>query len=181
MTRAIVAMLGLALALGGIGLPLSVPSDAHAESDQELSDRKTAWQDNYRLLLHEAAMVEQDGKTARENYARARRRNYPRGGARQQYIINAEAAEQKLVTVKLEIEQLADNARRDAIPPHWLYQVEDEPISLSPPASVSSEEADSDDDDYDDDDWDDEDFDDEAEARDREDDRAGRNPLYFRE
>jgi hypothetical protein len=172
MIRATLSVLGLAIAIASIGLSLAAPNDAGAESDQELMDRKTVWQDNYRLLLRNAALLDQDAKVSRENYARAQRRNYPRGGARQLYIVNAEIAEKKLVEMNKEIEQVADNARRDAIPPHWIYEVDDEPIVLSPPASATGDGNESDEDDVPD--WDKESPDDDVD-----DDREGRNPLYL--
>ena len=179
MTRNLVSMLALALALSAISLPLALPNAARADTDLESQDPRTVWQDSYRLLLHDAAMLEQDAKTWRENYARANRRNYPRGGARLQYILNADSADKELAKVKQEIERVTIQARRDAIPPFWIYEVDDEPIVLSPPASASGEEEVPEWDRDEDSDWEDEDF--AADVEDQEDDREGRNPLYFRD
>jgi len=155
MLRAIVSTLGLAIALYAISLPLLTPDDAQADTEQALLDQKAQWQDRYRSLLRDAAHFEQSAKKSRENYARARRRNYPRGGARQLFILEADEAEKKLVIVKDEIAQLIVDARRNAIPTNWRYEVEDEPVTLASPANASEDDGDG------------------------EDDRAGRNPLYF--
>lgn len=155
MIRAIVSTLGLAIACFAISLPLLTPGDAQADAEQALLDQKAHWQGRYRTLLRNAARLEETAKNSRENYARAQRRNYPRGGARQRFILDAENAETELVKLKEEIAQIFVDARRDAIPTNWLWEVDDEPIDLAPPASASEE--------------------------DDEDDRAGRNPLYFRE
>ena len=155
MFRAVVSTLGFVIAFYAVSLPLFTPDEAWADAEQTLIDQKAQWQDRYRSLLRDAARFEDNAKNSRENYARARRRNYPRGGARQLFILEAEEAEKKLVLVKDEISQLIDSARRDAIPTNWRYEVEDEPITLAPPASAAEEYGNEDD------------------------DRAGRNPLYL--
>lgn len=154
MMRFLVSTLGMILALYAISLPLLAPDDAKAGTAQTLLEQKAQWQDRYRTLLRDAARLQYNAEISRENYARAQRRNYPRGGARQQFILDAENAEKELVGVKEEIAQIFVDARRDAIPTVWLYEVDDEPITIAPPASASEED---------------------------DDDRAGRNPLYLPE
>ncbi len=154
MMRFLVSTLGMILALYAISLPLLAPDDAKAGTTQTLLEQKAQWQDRYRTLLRDAARLQYNAEISRENYARAQRRNYPRGGARRQFILDAEHAEKELVGVKEEIAQIFVDARRDAIPTVWLYEVDDEPITIAPPASASEED---------------------------DDDRAGRNPLYLPE
>lgn len=154
MIRAVLSILGLAMAFAVISLPLLAPDAARAGTDQTLEEKKAEWQGRYRSLLQNAARLRSNAETSRENYARAQRRNYPRGGARQQFIVDAENAEKELVEVKEAIAQIAVDARHASIPPNWLYAVEDEPITVSAPASPSDQQ-------------------------DEQEERAGRNPLYF--
>jgi hypothetical protein len=152
MIRALISTLGLAIAVCAVSFPLLASDHAQADTFAQ----KSEWQERYRSLLRNAARLEDNVAKSRENYARAQRRNYPRGGARQQFIIDADEAEKELVTVKAEIEQIFVDARHNAVPTNWLYEVDDEPIMPAAPASVSDGESD-------------------------EDDRAGRNPLYFKD
>jgi len=160
MIRAIPSTLGLAIALCVIGLPVLMSTTAQAQAGAEptLEEQKTDWQGRYRSLLQNEARLHQNAQMARENYARAQRRNYPRGGAREQFLLDADDAEKELVTVKEELAQLRVAARHEAIPKNWLYEVEEEPITSDPPASASQNAASDDDDQA---------------------DREGRNPLYF--
>ena len=160
MIRAIPSTLGLAIALCVIGLPVLMSTTAQAQAGAEptLEEQKTDWQGRYRSLLQNEARLHHNAQMARENYARAQRRNYPRGGAREQFLVDADDAEKELVTVKEELAQLRTAARHDAIPKNWLYEVEEEPITTGPPASASQNAA--------------------GDGNDR-DDREGRNPLYF--
>jgi hypothetical protein len=160
MIRAIYSTLGLAIALCVIGLPIleSTTAQAQAGAEPTLEEQKADWQGRYRSLLQNEARLHHNAQMARENYARAQRRNYPRGGAREQFLIDADDAEKELVTVKEELAQLQLDARHEAIPKNWLYDVEEEPITSGPPASASQNAAADDDD---------------------QDDREGRNPLYF--
>ena len=157
MIRAIYSTLGLAIALCVIGLPILASTTAQAQAGAEptLEEQKADWQGRYRSLLQNEARLHHNAHMARENYARAQRRNYPRGGAREQFLIDADDAEKELVTVKEELAQLQLDARHEAIPKNWLYDVEEEPITSGPPASASRNAA--------------------ADQ----DDREGRNPLYF--
>jgi hypothetical protein len=164
MIRAIATTLGLAIALCVIGLPILTPTTAHAQAGAQptLEEQKAEWQKRYRSLLQNEARLHHNAQMARENYARAQRRNYPRGGARQQFLVDADDAEKELVTVKEEIAQLRVEARHDSIPKNWLYEVEEEPVTFGAPASAStSQNADGNDVD--------------------EEDREGRNPLYFKD
>ena len=154
MIRTALSTFGLAVALLAFGLPLFISDVAVAQDESALAQQKAEWQDRYRTLLRNQALLRSNIEISHENYARAQRRNYPRGGARQQFIIDAENAEKELVVVKEEIVQIAEDARHAGIPPKWLYEVDDEPLTAAPPASASDEKND-------------------------EEDRAGRNPLYF--
>ena len=111
MIRAALSTLGLALALAVISLPLLPPDAVGADGEQSLAEQKAEWQGRYRGLLQNAARLRSNAQLSRENYARAQRRNYPRGGARQQFILDAEKAERELVEVKAQIEQIAIDAR----------------------------------------------------------------------
>jgi len=153
MTRALVSTLALGIAFHAFGLILLPPEMAQAGSGRSLEAQKAKWQGRYRSLLQEAASLQDTAQNSRENYARAQRRNYPRGGARQQFILDAEAAEKELILVREKIEAVIVEARHAAIPPHWLYEVDDEPIAATPAASASEDP----------------------------DDRAGRNPLYLKD
>jgi hypothetical protein len=175
MTRRIVSILAMALLLvGSLALPAATQN---AKPQQSLAERKAEWQERYRRLLLDASRLEQNAAGARENYARAQRRNYPRGGAREQFLIDAATAEKELEKVKQKIEAIFVEARREAIPPNWLYEVEDEGVTWTSPASQSSADVDDGrnplyaDDDEDDDD---------ASAKDAPapDEDDGRNPLY---
>ena len=153
--RTLVLILGMAIASQGIGLSIFSATAAQAapSSPPTLEEQKQEWQDRYRKLLREAARLQQNAMIGRENYSRAQRRNYPRGGAREQFLTDAEAAEKELVKVKAEIEGIFDEARHAAVPANWLYQVDDENVSYTPPASATEDTE----------------------------DRAGRNPLYFKD
>lgn len=162
--RAQVSLLGLgvAVALSMICLPLSMVSAVQAGTEQTLELQKAQWQDRYRSLLQKATRLGNDAKQARANYSRAQKRNYPRGGAKRQFLRDAEAAKKELVEVRQEIDEIYIDARRNGIPAHWLDVVAEEPISPAPPAlpdlpATASEE-------------------DSIEY-----DRAGRNPLYLRD
>jgi len=163
MIRTLVSTLGMAIALCVIGLPILTPSAAEAQTGAQptLEEQKAEWQNRYRSLLQNQARLHHNAQMARENYARAQRRNYPRGGARQQFLIDANDADKELVTVKEEIAQIHVDARHASIPQNWLYDVEEEPITMGPPAASATNSGSAD-----------------ADA-DAEEDRAGRNPLYF--
>jgi hypothetical protein len=160
MSRILVSTLGLAILLCLIGLPILTPSSAQAQTGAQptLEEQKAEWQDRYRSLLQNQARLHHNAQMARENYARAQRRNYPRGGARQQFLIDAEDAEKELVTVKEEIAQISLDARHASIPQNWFYAVEEEPLTFGPPAASATNNGSN---------------------ADAEEDRAGRNPLYF--
>jgi hypothetical protein len=161
MIRTLVSTLGLAIALWVIGPLIFTPCPAQAQTGAQptLEEQKAEWQDRYRSLLHNQARLHHNAQIARENYARAQRRNYPRGGARRQFLVDADDAENELVTVKEEIAQIQIDARHASIPQNWLYDVEEEPITFGPPAASASSNGDDEADDaY---------------------DRSGRNPLYL--
>ena len=153
------------------------PTSAWAQSEEALQSQKEHWQSRYRSLLENAARLEHNARISRENYAQAQRRNYPRGGARQRLMLQAEQAEAELADVREEIEALHLEAQREGALPGWFYEVDDEEISIPEPASPDTSGSNddgrnplyADDDDgrnplYADDDDDDDD--------------GGRNPLY---
>jgi hypothetical protein len=149
------AILGLFLALDAVGVSVFSVQVAQAETGMTELEEKAGWQQRYRTLLQLQTRLRDDASTARENYARAQRRNYPRGGARQQFIVDAEEAEAQLVTARAETETLLEQARHNAIPRNWFYEVDDEDIqSTSPAATGANEDA-------------------------EDDSREGRNPLYL--
>jgi hypothetical protein len=161
MIRTLVLVFAMAIVSHGIDLPIFSAATAQAapSSPPTAEEQKKEWQDRYRDLLRNAARLERNALASRENYARAQRRNYPRGGARQQFIVDAELAEKQLVAFKAEIEGILDEARHAAIPPNWIHEVDEENFSYAPPASTTTEAGD--------------------EVAD-EDDREGRNPLYLK-
>ncbi len=148
-----VAIVSLVMALDGIGLSVLGYQVAHAGTADSALEEKADWQGRYRRLLQRQARLRDNAAKSRENYARAQRRNYPRGGARQLFILDAEAAEAELVKVEAETEGLLEQARREALPRNWFYEVDDEGVQL--PAAKTSASAD------------------------QNDSREGRNPLYF--
>jgi hypothetical protein len=117
------------------------------------------WQARYRGLLHDRVRLNSNIEKSIKNYAQAQRRNYPRGGAREQFRIDAEDARNELAATEEAIEQILVDARRAGVRPGWLYEVEDEPIEASRSAAPASTEVNSKDDE----------------------DRAGRNPIYFQD
>ena len=148
--------LGTLLGIGvALATSLAAPVLARAETEEELMQKKQEWQDRYRKLRQEAARLERNAANARESYARAQRRNYPRGNALAQYLVDAENAEKELAKVKAELNGIFDEARREGIPPGWLYAVEDEPIDVPAPAAAGG-----------------------ASPGATDDDDGGRNPLY---
>jgi hypothetical protein len=138
-----------------VGLPSALPVPAEAEPVDALEAMKDEWQDEYRRLLQDADRLRRNASNARENYARAQRRNYPRGGARAEMLVEADQAERDLVEVEAQIEQLRLDGRRAGALPGWFYEVEDEPRGNPQPASPGETT--------------------EASPEDRE----GRNPLYL--
>lgn len=152
--RALVALLAWTLAAAGVASPLAPAPASASSSEEELQAMRDHWQDRYRHLLRVRGQLKNEIEQSKAAYARAQRRNYPRGGARQQFLLQAQQAEKALAETQQEIEALFTEARFAEVPPGWLYEVEDEPIDLSPrPASP----------------------DDAGDAADRE----GRNPLHF--
>jgi len=129
-------------------------ASAQAQTEEEIQEQRDAWQNRYRNLLSNRARLIRNIEASRENYARAQRRNYPRGGARQQFLIDADTATKELAATEKEIAGIFTEARQENVPPGWLYQVEDEPIEMPQPAAL-----------------------DESEEQDRE----GRNPLHFKD
>ena len=150
----LVAHVALALALAG-SVSFVVASQAAAQllDEEELMEKRQEWQARYRRLLQDRVYYTETIATARKNYTQAQRRNYPRGGARQQFLVDAEEAEASLAATEKAIEEIFIEARQNDVPPGWLAEVEDDPASYQKPAAPES-------------------------ARD-EADRAGRNPLYF--
>jgi hypothetical protein len=132
---------------------VAAPQAAAQILDEEaLMAKRQEWQQRYRQLLRDRQLYTENIATAQKNYAQAQRRNYPRGGARQQFLVDAQKAENGLAETEKAIAELFVEARQNDVPPGWLAEVEDEPITYEKPAAPGSSD---------------------------EEDRAGRNPLYF--
>jgi hypothetical protein len=116
------------------------PNVANAQTEEQLMEQKNEWQERYRGLLQEAERLKENAATMRSNYSQAQQRNYPRGNARQEFLIKADEAETELVKVKAQLAGIFEEARRAGIPPRWLYEVDDEPIVV--PAAADSANAD---------------------------------------
>jgi len=145
----LVAFSVLALALTSPG---SVAASAGADDDASIGETKAEWQGEYRRLLSDKALLQRNLEAARASYSKSRRRNYPRGAAREQFLIEADTAEKELVKVEAEIKKLKSDARREGILPGWLYEVEQGPLDAPRPAAPTEEDPQ---------------------------DRDGRNPLYL--
>lgn len=144
-----VAILGLSTALDGIGISFFAPQVAHAGTEKSDLEQKASWQEQYRtLLINQATLVDNAAKS-RHNYAQAQRRNYPRGGARDQFLLDAAKAEAELAELKKETTDLLERARREDVPRNWFYEVDDEDIRPAAPAAAEEDDS-----------------------------REGRNPLY---
>jgi hypothetical protein len=137
-----IAILGLSAALDGMGLCLFTPQVARAETEMSDLDQKAHWQGQYRMLLQSQTRLQASAARSRENYARAQRRNYPRGGARQQFLADEQAAIDELVKVKAETEDLLEKARRAAVPRTWFSEVDDEGIQSTAPAATTVDDED---------------------------------------
>jgi len=151
--------MGALILIGSLATTAALVLDARpasAGSEPSLQDQKAEFQSRYRRLLRNEVVLQNNIAKTREDYAKAQRRNYPRGGARQQLLLQADQMEAELATVRQEIETLKLDARRQGVPPGWLYEVEDEEVVPAAPSDSGSDAA----------------SDDEA-------DRAGRNPLYL--
>lgn len=145
----------LALALApALAIPFFADS-ASAETEEELLAKKAEWQDRYRALRTNAARMRANAKKLRRGYALAQHANYPRGGAREELRLQYEKAERDADDYTAKIDEFHDEARRNEIPPGWLFEVDDEPIDPGVPA-----------------DQDDSSLEDEE-------DREGRNPIYL--
>lgn len=153
--RLLFATISLAL---GLGVPAALvgltPEAASAQTEEELQAKRDHWQERYRSLLQDRLRYADNLRKSEHNYAQAQRRNYPRGGARDRFRIDAEEARKGLAQTEEAIESLFVEARRASVPPGWLYEVDDEEIRYEMPAAPGADEE-------------------------SEEDRAGRNPLYF--
>jgi hypothetical protein len=140
-----IAILGLSAALDGMGLSFFAAQVAQAEPEMSDLEQKAHWQAQYRTLLQLQVRLRGNAATSRENYARARRRNYPRGGARQQFLIDEREAIDELAKVQTETEELLEQARRASVPRNWFYEVDDEGTQSTAPAATATTPADEDD------------------------------------
>jgi hypothetical protein len=145
----LLVLTALALALT---LPGSVAASTGADDDASIEETKAEWQGQYRRLLSDKALLQRNAEAARTYYSKSRQRNYPRGAARQQFLIDADTAEKQLVEVEAEIQKFKTNARREGILPGWFYEVEEGPLDAPQPAAPAEEDRQ---------------------------DREGRNPLYL--
>ena len=126
---------------------------AAAETEEEILAERTQWQERYRVYLTNREIIKDNIAKLRHNHQQAQRRNYPRGAARQRFLIEADEQEIQLQETEQEITAFRAEARAAGIPPGWLAEVEDEAIALpAQPAAAADEGGD---------------------------DREGRNPLYF--
>ena len=135
---------------------VAAPGVAFAEDDRQggesAAEMKEQFQREYRNLLRNAARLERNAATARDNYMEAQRRRYPRGAAREQLLVEADEAEKELAQLEVEIDRLRTEGRRDGALPGWFYEVESESFGEPKPASPSETDAE---------------------------DREGRNPIHF--
>jgi hypothetical protein len=155
----------VAIALApALAIPL-LADQASAETEEELLAKKDLWQGRYRELRNNEARMNENAKKLRAAYAQAQHANYPRGGAREEFRLQVEKAEQDAQDYGAKLVAFRDEARQNDVPPGWLYEVDDEPIDHGLP-------ADQDDDGFDEDT-------DENDAEDEAEDREGRNPLYL--
>ena len=143
-------LLQLAMALLVASAAVSLP--AAAETEEETLAKREYWQDKYRVLLRNQAILKDNVTKLEHDYAQAQRRNYPRGGARNELILKATLQRQQLAQTEKEIASIFTEARTSDVPPGWLYEIEDEPIDTSRPASPDTAD---------------------------EDDRTGRNPRFL--
>ncbi len=151
----LVQLVASTLALVALTLPVGLggfASDASAEED--LAAKRAHWQSKYRTMRRNKAILEDNIAKLEHNYAQAQRRNYPRGGAREAFRTKANEQREQLAKIEEQLESIFDEARRAEVPPGWLYEVEDEPVDLSEPASPD------------------------AAASDDEEEDDGRNPIY---
>lgn len=147
------ALLGLALA-SALAIPF-VSGVAVAETEEEALAKKADWQDRYRVLRTNAFRMRENAKKLRRAYGLAQHANYPRGGAREDFRLQVEKAERDADDFTAKIDEFQEDARRNEIPPGWLAEVEDEPIDPGLPAAQDDADPDS------------------------EEEREGRNPIYF--
>jgi hypothetical protein len=138
--------MALLVASAAVSLP------AAAETEEETLAKREYWQDKYRVLLRNQAILKDNVTKLEHDYAQAQRRNYPRGGARNELILKATLQRQQLAQTEKEIASIFTEARTSDVPPGWLYEIEDEPIDTPRPASPDTA---------------------------GEDDRAGRNPRFL--
>jgi len=142
-------LLEIAMALIVASAAASVP--AAAESERETLTKREYWQHKYRVLLRNQAILKDNVTKLEHDYAQAQRRNYPRGGARNELLMKATSQRQQLAQTEKEIASIFTEARTADVPPGWLYEIEDEPIDTRRPALPDTA---------------------------GEDDRAGRNPRF---
>ena len=143
-------LLQIAMALLFTTAATSLP--AAAETEEETLAKREYWQTKYRVLLRNQAILKENVTKLEHDYAQAQRRNYPRGGARNELLLKATSQRQQLAQTAQEIASIFTEARTSNVPPGWLYEVEDEPIDTRRPASPDTA---------------------------GEDDRAGRNPRFL--
>ena len=138
-TRLLYVAMALLIASAAVSLP------AAAETEEETLAKREYWQDKYRVLLRNREILKMNVANLENGYAQAQRRNYPRGGARAMLLEKAAAQRKLLEATEKEIASIFTEARVAAIPPGWLYEVEDEPIDTSRPASPDTGAADDED------------------------------------
>jgi len=150
-----IAIFGLSAALDGIGLSVFAPNMALAQTGDPALEQKNEWQERYRIMLTNQAILADNAEKLRKNYAQAQRRNYPRGGARDKFLLDAAQAEADLAELKTATAELLASARRKDLPRSWFYEIDDEEIQLPTPAAKAQGDGEQDT------------------------SRDGRNPLYL--
>lgn len=144
LARSLARLVALAIALG-LGAAAAAPSAVALETEEELRAKRDHWQQKYRMLLRNRALLKDNVAKLEKDYAQAQRRNYPRGGARAALLEKAEEQREQLKQIEAELAAIYDDARAAEVPPGWLAEVEDEPIDLSQPAAPDASDPDEDD------------------------------------
>lgn len=148
---------------------------AAAETEEELLAKKDQWQGRYRVLRNNAARMSENAKKLRKAYSQAQHANYPRGGAREAFRVQVEKSENDAQDYEAKLVAFRDEARRNDVPPGWLYEVDDEPIDHGLPADQEDVGFDDEQDEPGYEEPDEASDDDRDEVEDGDD---GRNPLY---
>lgn len=137
--------IGLAFALvipfvAGSSVAENGATTALGTADAELA-KKAEWQDRYRTLRNNAARMRDNATKLRRAYGLSQHSNYPRGGARLEFKQQVLDTERKADDYEAQVADFADEARKNQIPPGWIYEVDDEPVDLGTPAAADDDES----------------------------------------